>query len=167
MSRLGKHSRAVELAATRPSAAARLPNFGAGASTSPPPPTPPAHRSIPRQQRELAGRVVTRDDADWMAAVGSWRAGLRLVAGLDISFPPHDGRGAGGSAAHAACPIAALAALDFPALRVRHLELLPLVGEHALQAPYAPGFLAFRWVGWVGVRRLGLVETFGRRHAQQ
>lgn len=91
--------------------------------------------------------MVTTDDAEWASAAGGWQAGLRLVAGLDISFPPHDGGGAGGSAAHAACPIAALAALKFPALTLHHLELLPLVGEHALQTPYASGFLGFRWVG--------------------
>ncbi len=78
--------------------------------------------------------------------------GLRLVAGLDISFPPEDGGGCGGGTAPAVeaqspaapCPIAALAVLDFPALQLQHLELLPLAGQHALQAPYAPGFLAFR-----------------------
>ncbi|PRW20634.1 endonuclease V family [Chlorella sorokiniana] len=130
-----------------------------------------------RQQCELAGRVIAYDDVDWLAGPGGWQSGLRLIAGLDISFPPEGASGgAGGSTSAgeapqpaaagpspgsssssmvagngpagtaAACPVAALAVLDFPALRLCHLELLPLVGPHALRAPYEPGFLGFREV---------------------
>lgn len=153
-------------------AAGHRPAAGAGAPTCR---LRPACRRCPcRQQRELAGRVIVKDDAEWMAGTGGWQAGLRLVAGLDISFPPDNGcSGTGGStppawaqqsaaemerpdnsdsyaadsadpSEGAACPVAALAVLDFPALQLRHLELLPLAGEHALRAPYQPGFLAFR-----------------------
>ena len=105
---------------------------------------------------------------------GGWQEGLHLVAGLDISFPPNNGSGGAGGGTPpawtlqgaaaierpdnsesydldsgdpspaAACPVAALAVLELPALQLRHLELLPLAGEHALRVTYQPGFLAFR-----------------------
>lgn len=99
-----------------------------------------------RQQRELAARVVTCDDAPWLQPGAP--DSLQLVGGLDVSFAPAVSSGAG-AGAPAAAPttapaveaVAALAVLSWPALQLRHLELLPL-GPPAL--PYLPGFLGFR-----------------------
>jgi len=51
------------------------------ATADPPPLSPPLPS---RQQLELAKRVITQDDSEWLQA--GWESSLHTVAGLDVSF---------------------------------------------------------------------------------
>jgi deoxyinosine 3'endonuclease (endonuclease V) len=89
--------------------------------------------------------VIAHDDAEWLQR--DWESELKLVAGLDISFPTDGGSSSSGGGAGAGQgssttrAVAALAALSYPELELRHSELL----EVDVEVPYVPGFLGFRW----------------------
>ncbi|KAJ1647324.1 hypothetical protein J3B02_002308 [Coemansia erecta] len=83
-----------------------------------------------RLQVELSARRIAEDRVDFSTSAPF--AGLRLVGGVDISYP----RGDEGSDT----AVVALTVLAFPSLDVlyAHSEAV------AITAPYIPGFLAFR-----------------------
>ncbi|KAJ1828019.1 hypothetical protein LPJ56_001339 [Coemansia sp. RSA 2599] len=83
-----------------------------------------------RLQVELSARRIADDKVDFSTAPPF--DGLRLVGGVDISYPRGDG--SGGTA------VVALTVLAFPSLEVlyAHSEAV------AITAPYVAGFLAFR-----------------------
>ncbi|KAJ1866769.1 hypothetical protein H4R99_004296 [Coemansia sp. RSA 1722] len=81
-----------------------------------------------RLQTELAARRVADDQVDFSTTAPF--DGLRLVGGVDISYP----RGVSDTA------VVALTVLAFPSLHVLYAHSEPV----AITAPYVAGFLAFR-----------------------
>ncbi|KAJ2717190.1 hypothetical protein H4R19_000134 [Coemansia spiralis] len=90
-----------------------------------------------QQQAELRARREAADRADFVCqADGRTIAGLKRVAGVDISYP----RGGSGETQDRAA--VALVVLSYPSLQVLHEVCLDV----AIDVPYVAGFLAFREV---------------------